>query len=245
MKMSSFYICVSKITIIWCMLPEIWVQSHNFLSFWVIFCPFTPLLAPKIKNLKKIRRYFLFHMCTINKDSWDIRHNRQKFCPFVPLINQKIKILKKWKKTPRDIIILHLSTTNDNHMMSSSWDMVFNRQNLFSFWTNFYPFTEKSKFWKKKPGDIISLPLCTTNYNHMMYGSLDIKCKGQSFLWTIFCPFDPHPLKTWKIKILIKWKKKKNNSWRYYHLYHYYINENHMMYGSWYMECVRQNFFLR
>ena len=43
----------------------------------------------------------------------------------------------------------------------------------------------------------------------MMYGSLDIKCKGQSFLWTIFCPFDPHPLKTWKIKILIKWKKKK------------------------------------
>ena len=160
MKMSSFYICVSKITIIWCMLPEIWVQSHNFLSFWVIFCPFTPLLAPKIKNWKKIRRYFLFHMCTINKDSWDIRHNRQKFCPFVPLINQKIKILKKWKKTPRDIIILHLSTTNDNHMMSSSWDMVFNRQNLFSFWTNFYPFTEKSKFWKKKSLEISSAYPC-------------------------------------------------------------------------------------
>ena len=104
----------------------------------------------------KKKRYFLFCMCTINKDSWDIRLNRQKllsfwviFCPFIPLANQKIKIFKKWKKNPGDIIILHMSTTNDNHMMYGSWDMVFNRQNLFSFWTILCPFTEKSKFWKK------------------------------------------------------------------------------------------------
>ena len=69
------------------------------------FCPFTSLLALKIKNWKKIRRYFLFHMCIRNKDSWDIRHHRQIFlsfwaifCPFIPLANQKIKTLKKWKK---------------------------------------------------------------------------------------------------------------------------------------------------
>ena len=137
-------------------------------------------------------------MCTINKDSWDIRRNRQKFlsfwvlfCPFIPLTNQKIKILKKWKKTPGHIIILHLSTTNDNHIMYGSWDMEFNRQNLFSYWTTFCPFTEKSKFWKKKPGDIISLHLRPTNDNHMMYGSLDIRCNRQNFLWTIFCPFNP------------------------------------------------------
>ena len=43
-------------------------------------------------------------------------------------------------------------------------------------------------------GDIIRLHLCTTIGNDMIYGSLDIKCKGQSFLWTIFCPFDrPSP----------------------------------------------------
>ena len=79
-----------------------------------MFLPFTPLLAPKIKKWKKIRGYFLFCMCTINKDSWDIRYNRQKFlpfwiifCPFTPLTNQKIKIMKKWKKTPADFIILH------------------------------------------------------------------------------------------------------------------------------------------
>ena len=137
-------------------------------------------------------------MCTTNKDYWDITHNRQRFlsfwvlfCPFIPLTKQKIKILKKWKKkTPGDIIILHLSTTNDNHIMYGSWDMEFNRQNLFSYWTTFCPFTEKSKFWKKKPGDIISLHLCPTNDNHMMYGSLDIRCNRQNFLWTIFCPFN-------------------------------------------------------
>ena len=88
--------------------------THNFLSFWVILCSITPLLPPKIKNCKKIRRYFLFGMCTINKDSWDISCNRQKF-------------------------------------LYGFWDMEFKRQNLFSFWTTFCPFTEKSKFWKKKP----------------------------------------------------------------------------------------------
>ena len=156
MKMSSFYMYVPKIMIIWCMLPEIWVQPHNFLSFWIIFWPFTPLLAPKIKNLKKIRRNFLFHMCTINKDSWDIRHNRQKFlpfwiifCPFTPLTNQKIKIMKKWKKNSWRFYHFTFSTTNDNHIMYGSWDIEFNWQNLFSFWTIFCSFTEKSKFWKK------------------------------------------------------------------------------------------------
>ena len=154
-------------------------------------------------------------MCTINKDSWDIRCNIQKvlsfwviFGPFIPLTNQNNKILKKEKrkKNPGDIIILHLSTTNDNHMMYGSWDMECNRQNLFSFWTIFCPFTEKSKFWKKKPG-VISLHLCTTNDNHMMYGPLDIRCNGQSYLGTIFCPFDPS--KNLENQNFDKMKKKK------------------------------------
>ena len=153
--------------------------------------------------------------------------------------------MKKCKKTSEDIIILHLSTMNGNHMMYGSWNMEFNRQNLFSFWTIFCPFTEKSKFWRKKRGDIISLHLCTTNTNHMMYGSLDIRCNGQSFLWTIFCPFaPPHP---WPPKNLENQNfdrmKKKKKSWRYYHLYHKCINKNHMMHGSCDMECDGQNFF--
>ena len=104
MKISSFYICVPKITIIWCMLPVIWVQHTIFCHFGSFFALLPLYWPPKIKNREKIRRYFLFRMCTINKDSWDIRRNRQKFssfwvifCPFIPLTNQKIKILKKWK----------------------------------------------------------------------------------------------------------------------------------------------------
>ena len=105
MKISSFYICVPKITIIWYMLPVIWVQHTIFCHFGSFFALLPLYWPPKIKNREKIRRYFLFRMCTINKDSWDIRRNRQKFssfwvifCPFIPLTNQKIKFLKNEKK---------------------------------------------------------------------------------------------------------------------------------------------------
>ena len=50
---------------------------------------------------------------------------------------------------------------------------------------------KNQNFGKKRPGDIISLHLCPTNDNHMMYGSLDISWNRQNFLWTIFCPFNP------------------------------------------------------
>ena len=34
--------------------------THIFLSFWIIFCPFTPLLAPKVRNWKKQKEIFPF-----------------------------------------------------------------------------------------------------------------------------------------------------------------------------------------
>ena len=60
---------------------------------------------------------------------------------------------------------------------------------------------------KKTPRDIIILHMCTTNDNHMMFGSSDIECDGQNFLsfWTVFCHFTP--LTTQKIKILKYLKK--------------------------------------
>ena len=42
------------------------------------------------------------------------------FCPFTILTAQKIKIKKKTKKTPGDIIILHMCTENYDQMMYSS-----------------------------------------------------------------------------------------------------------------------------
>ena len=59
------------------------------------------------------------------------------FFALYPQTILKIKILKKLKKTPGNIIILHMSTINQNHMMHDSWDMECNRQNVFSFWIIF------------------------------------------------------------------------------------------------------------
>ena len=132
------------------------------------------------------------------------------FRPFISLTIQKIKILKKGKKTIRDIIILHMCTTNDNHMMYGSWDMEHDRHNFLSFWTVFalLPSSKqlkKPKFWKnekkkkkKMPGDIIILHKCIINDNHVMHGSWDMKRDRYNCLsfWTVFCPFTP--LRTWK-----------------------------------------------
>ena len=58
------------------------------------------------------------------------------------------------KKILGDIIILHMCTINENHMMYGSWDKECHRQNLFSFWTIFCSFTplttQKIKIKKKK-----------------------------------------------------------------------------------------------
>ena len=101
----------------------------------------------------------LLHMCSINEDhmmysSWNIRHDKQSF--FVILghflffnlpNNLKNQTFEKMKKKPTDIIILHLHTTNDDHMMHGFWDMEHDRQNLLSFWTIF---SRTSKFWKSE-----------------------------------------------------------------------------------------------
>ena len=42
------------------------------------------------------------------------------FLPFDPPSNLKNQSFEKMKKTPEDIIILHLHTTNDDHMMYGS-----------------------------------------------------------------------------------------------------------------------------
>ena len=80
----------------------------------------------------------------------------------------------------------------------------------------------KSKFEKMKKTleDIIILQMCTINDSHMVYGSWDMECIGQTFFVILdhfFCPFNS--LKTQKIKIF---DKMKTNTWRYYHYTHVY-----------------------
>ena len=117
---------------LWCMLPEIWSATDVILSFWAIFCPFTPLMTPKIKkNIKNSWRYYpfthVYHKWR-SFDVWFLRHKAQKteiflpfwdiFYPLTLLTTRKIKLLENWKKMPGDII-LHLSATNDDHMYGS------------------------------------------------------------------------------------------------------------------------------
>ena len=56
-EVSSFYTCVADITIIWGTVPQIRSETQNFLSFWAIFCPFTPLTTQKIKISKKSKKH--------------------------------------------------------------------------------------------------------------------------------------------------------------------------------------------
>ena len=92
--------------------------------------------------------------------SWDINWIFGHFVLFfahLPSNKMKNQNFEKLKKTPGDIIILHMSTINENYMMCGSWDMECDRQIFFSFWTIFWLFytpiiTQRIKIlknWKK------------------------------------------------------------------------------------------------
>ena len=146
-------------------------ERHNFLSFWTVFCPFTPPMHqnPKFwRNEKNTWRCYHF----INEyhkwqlyDIWFPRYRVQwtKFFVisdhFLPFYSPKIlknQYFEKMRKLPGDIIILHICTINDNHMMYGSWDMECDGQNFLSFcaiFGSFTPLTTRtikiSKNWKK------------------------------------------------------------------------------------------------
>ena len=149
LEMSTFYTCAPKIMIIWCMLPEILSTTDIFLSFYAIFCPFTPLtnLKTKIwKNITNSWRYYPFtHMHHTWRwyDEWFLRYKTWQtesflsfwviFRPLTLLTTRKIKIWKNEKKSG-NIIILNMCTINENHMTNGSWDMEHNRQTFLSIW---------------------------------------------------------------------------------------------------------------
>ena len=138
------------------MVPEIWSKtSRIFCHFLDHFLLFYPPNYPKNQNFEKLKKEpGDIIMCTINDNhimygSWDIKHDRQDFfvilncfLPFYPPNNPKNHNFEKLKKkNPGDIIILHMCTINDDHMMYGSWDMKPDKQNFLSFWTVFCIFT--------------------------------------------------------------------------------------------------------
>ena len=159
------------------------MQQRDFFVVLDYFLPFYSPNSPKNENFSKMKTLrgdlIILHKCTKNYEhmvyySWDIAHNRCNcyflfwaiFCPFTPLTWLKNENFKKMKKTSGDIIILQKGTKNHDHMLYCSWDMACDQYNgYFSFWAIFCPFTaQKTKIsqkWKKNPGDIIILHMCT------------------------------------------------------------------------------------
>ena len=115
-------------------------NRHKFLTFWAIFCLYTPLLSPKIKiwnKFKKTSRYYpithVYHKWRLH-DVWFLRHKARQteffiilghFLPFNLPNNLKNQNFEKMKKNIWTYFILHLHTTNDNHMMYGSWETNF------------------------------------------------------------------------------------------------------------------------
>ena len=121
--------------------------------------------------------------------SWNIRCQRRVILAHFLAPWQPGKSIIQLKKTAGDIIILHICTTNDNHLMHGSWDMEHDRQFsvilecLFPFyplWTHKIKIFKKWKKKQKNTEDIIILQICTINGIHMMYGSSDMECNGQN-----------------------------------------------------------------
>ena len=131
-------------TIIWCMVPEIWsvtdqIFCHSGMLF-VLLPPYGPRKSKFWKNEKKARRYYHFTQVYHKWQSyyvWFLRYEAwltiflpfwTVFCSTTPLTTRKTKILKNWKKKKSgDIIILHKCTKNNDPMLYCSLDNGFLR----------------------------------------------------------------------------------------------------------------------
>ena len=221
LDISSFYRYVPKITVTWCMVPEIWNATDRIIChygpFFALLPPYGPRKSKFKKNEKNNWRYYHFTNVYHKWQSYDIwffRYGVQqtkifiildRFLPFQPPNNPKNQTFEKLKKSPGDIIILHKCTKIHDHMLHCSLDMAHNEFNYFLFWAIFYPFTsltaqknQNFEKMKKTPGNIIILHMCTKNYDQMMYGSWDMvcdRCNYFSFLGHFFPFYPPNSLK--------------------------------------------------
>ena len=147
-------------------------DGHNFLLFWTVFCPFTPLWTKKIKLLKKRKKHLeilssykivpwmAIIRCMV-PETWSA--TGRIFCHFGPFLAllPKNKNFQKMKKTPVDIIILHMCTINDNHIMYGSCDIERDRQSFLSFWAVFAllaPYGPENQIFEKMKRHLAILP---------------------------------------------------------------------------------------
>ena len=151
--------------------------------------------------------------------SWYMKHDRifchlDRFLPFYCPNNPKNQNFERLGKTSWDIIILHMCTINDNHVMYGSWDMEHDRQNFLSFWTFFWPFTpvttrktKNLKKWKRKAWRYYNFEQVYHKWQPHDILFLRYEVWRTELFVILDCFFPFTPLKTQKIKILKNWKK--------------------------------------
>ena len=162
------------------MLPETW-NVTDIIAILSLFFPFLHHWCQKLKFEKNVKKkpyqdIIILHKCTINDNhmmygSWDMECDRHNFfsfwtifCPFTPPKNLENHNFEKTKKTPGDIIILHMCTINENHMMYGSWG--YNSQwTVFWILGQFLPFdppnNPKNKNFEKMKKRLEVLPFYT------------------------------------------------------------------------------------
>ena len=152
--------------------------TFYFLSFCVIFCPFTPLTIRKIKILRTWKKQMEILSWCMVPEIWSATDRiflsfLDRFLPFYHLNYPENQNFEKIKKPWR---YHHFRQV---HQKSWSHAILFLRYSLFfilgyflCFYTPSYPINYFFKKMKKKTsGDVIILHSCTKNYDHIMYSS--------------------------------------------------------------------------
>ena len=169
--------------------------TFYFLSFCVIFCPFTPLTIRKIKILRTWKKQMEILSWCMVPEIWSATDRiflsfLDRFLPFYHLNYPENQNFEKIKKPWR---YHHFRQV---HQKSWSHAILFLRYSLFfilgyflCFYTPSYPINYFFKKMKKK--NVIILHNCTKNYDHMMYSSCtysvrwtDGQTDGQTDGWT-------------------------------------------------------------
>ena len=113
------------------------MEIGNHGSFFCAVLPPSPLKKQKNQNFDKIEKIagdiIILHMCTKKHNHMRYRVRDRIFCPFGPFfallppppppsppINPEYQNFEKMKKASGDVITLHMSTKNHDHMMYAS-----------------------------------------------------------------------------------------------------------------------------
>ena len=163
---------------------------------------------------------------------WVIAWVRATTCASCPGLSENCIKKNKTRKTPGDIIILHLCTKNLDDLQFLRYGAWQTETGNLDQFLPFYPpknlSNQNFEKIRKSPVDILILYMYTINKNHDNFLSF---C-------AIFCTFTQ--LTTRKTRILKKWKNYQDISFYILHLC--LTNDNHMMYGSW--DCSATGKFL-